>query len=114
MRIGLACWLTLGLAPVADADDGLSAEVLDRVKAATVFVRADRGESPRAGSGFLVAEDGDTGLVVTSAHLVAGPPGADSPPAGFAVVFRSGEKGERVAAGTVVAVDKQWDIAVLR
>lgn len=114
MRIGPAIWLTLSLAPLARADDGLTTEVLNRVKAATVFIKADRGESPRSGSGFLFSVDGDTGVVVTNAHVVAQPAGAGLSPTNFTVVFRGGLKEEQVAEGTVVAIDKDWDIAILR
>ncbi len=48
------------------ADDGLSAAVLSKVKAATVFLRIKTPRGEMQGSGFFIAKD----LIVTNAHVV--------------------------------------------
>ncbi len=114
MRFATIHLLVLGIASSTRADDGLPADVLERVKNATVFVKTSSGPLQRTGSGFLFSVDGTTGLIATNEHVVTDFARDDLPRTEVKVVFGSGLKGEMSADGVVVAVDKEADIAIIR
>lgn len=89
------------LALPAGAEE-LSADVVARVKAATVFVKLPFG----TGSGFLFKRSGSTGFLITCAHVVGRSDTAE-------VVFNSGNKDERSCKAAVIAVDPDRDLACL-
>src|SRR5687768_7635439 len=103
--------------PSRAAAQGIPAEQLKKLKAATVFVKVAAGQNAGTGSGFLVRADGTTGYVVTNDHVVTmkwkvNMPG--QPRAGVAVVFNSGEPDEWTAPGEIAAGDPERDLAVVR
>ena len=61
---------TLCLASPLSADDGLPPKMLAAVKRATVFVEVQVEGLTGSGSGFVVAVDGTSALVVTNHHVV--------------------------------------------
>jgi predicted Zn finger-like uncharacterized protein len=100
------------------------AKGLEDLKAATVYIRVTAGPMRASGSGFLVKVDGNTGYVVTNAHVVRqdGPARAArrgvfraaAPLPEITLVFRSGTKQELSVRAEVVAVDRERDLAVLK
>jgi S1-C subfamily serine protease len=93
-------------------DGGLTVEVLDRTKKATTFIRVtDKSGRQASGSGFFSA---GTNLVLTNAHVVGMLDPESPPPAAVEVVLDSGLPTERKFPGSVVTVDRDSDLAVLR
>ena len=66
----LVALLSLCAAP-AWADDGLSLEMLGKIKDATAYVKVDAGGLSGSGSGFVIKVDHDTALIVTNHHVIA-------------------------------------------
>jgi S1-C subfamily serine protease len=121
-------------APSARADEEKRPpKVLRRVKAATVYVRAQFGPYTTRGSGFLMRRerDGTTGYIVTNNHVVnpttlvvPGPPGPGGAatrrliytpnPRKLSVVFNSGADNERVVGAELVFATPNPDLAILK
>lgn len=116
-------WRPLALAmiliPAATrAQEAMPVEVVAKVKEATTFIRPVLGEDGAAvsGSGFVIGLDGNTGYIVTNAHVMTGA-GRDGPAGGrrtAEIVFRSGTKAESRAMGEVVALEPGPDLALLK
>jgi hypothetical protein len=85
---------------------------VQQVKQSTAYLRVNLpGRGVAQGSGFFALE---RGIVITNAHVL-GMLRADSlPPSNVEVVVNSGEAGEAKMAGTVLGVDRDNDLAVLR
>jgi S1-C subfamily serine protease len=98
--------------PSGPGEGGLTAEVRDRVKKATVYLRVtlDQGRVAE-GSGFFAV---DQGVVVTNAHVVGMLVGKTRRPQRVAVVLSSGQADERTLAGQILEVDRSSDLAVIR
>jgi S1-C subfamily serine protease len=85
---------------------------LRKVKQATVYLRVDLPNGSAAeGSGFLCAAPG---IVITNAHVLGMLRGDSLPPKRVEVVLHSGESDEKKTTGTVLGVDRDNDLAVLR
>ena len=137
-RSVIATWLViLAMGPVIHAQESIPADVLQKVKSASVFIKVTLGPLESSGSGFVVNTDGDSVLIVTNAHVVAKPDfqGDQLPPGlrfrdrqdlqrikaaienlepKIEAVFRSGTREEQVVAVEVVGLDKKNDLAVLK
>jgi S1-C subfamily serine protease len=121
----------------ASAQDSLSADVLQKLKQAAVFVKVVVGPLNFSGSGFVVTADKDAVYLVTNEHVVAKPNlDFNASPLELrgrsrlelrrlqllwgqlvpevSVVFNSGAKEEQVLPATVLAVDPQRDLAILK
>ncbi|CAN5320898.1 hypothetical protein BH11PLA2_BH11PLA2_00570 [soil metagenome] len=122
MLRGLAATiLLLTVSPLLFAQ-GLSAEQLDRIKKATVYiiVTDTRGGT---GSGFVVKHDGNDLYIVTNNHVIDHDyekimqgrmePAKESK-AKVKVVFDSGTPTERSAKGIILAADPDRDLAVVK
>jgi S1-C subfamily serine protease len=128
---GLAKLLLLAviLAPAARGEEGIPREVLQRIKAASVFIDVDAGQLSCSGSGFVMNVDGNTVLIATNHHVIAPsmkvlralrpglPPHevtltARNP--NVTVVFSSGTRDELKARAQVVGSDPEKDLAVLK
>lgn len=112
MRSALLGSVVLFLTGAVRAEDGIPPKVLADLKAGTVFVKvqADRGKG--TGSGFVVASQSESALVVTNQHVVA--PKALGPVTGIQVVFHSGKPGsERMLDAVVLVADADQDLTVL-
>jgi len=97
------------------ADGAIPVRVVERLKAATVLVKVVHGAEEGSGSGFLLKKEQGVGYVVTNAHVVADPRQTSEPVAtGLQCVFHSGSKREQSTAATVVGLDEQHDLAILR
>jgi S1-C subfamily serine protease len=96
--------------PAGPVPTEMAADVVQKVKQSTAYlrVRSVRGEGE--GSGFFALE---RGIVVTNAHVVGMKRGGN-PPLSVEVVIHSGEADEARLAGTVLGVDTENDLAVLR
>jgi S1-C subfamily serine protease/regulation of enolase protein 1 (concanavalin A-like superfamily) len=95
------------------ADEGIPAEKLQQLKAATVYVKVEGKVGMATGSGFLMHVDGETGLVVTNRHVIAAIPGLFTPKS-YSLVFHSGTPKEQVRPAEVIAVCQEQDLAVLK
>ncbi|MBI3097281.1 MAG: trypsin-like peptidase domain-containing protein [Planctomycetes bacterium] len=97
----LVFFALIGAVPVLSQD--LAQTTLDKLKAATVFVKTGHG----TGSGFLFRKSGTTLFFMTCEHVVGGGETAT-------IVFNSGQKGEIEIEAQVVATDPDRDLACLR
>jgi V8-like Glu-specific endopeptidase len=94
------------------ADERLDAEVLKKVKQATVYLRVTLPDKNVVqGSGFFGVEPG---LVLTNAHVLGMLRPESQPPTRVEVVLNSGEKNEQMMLGKVLGVDQDTDLAVIR
>lgn len=91
--------LFLALAAAASAQE-LTPQVLQKVKAATVYIEASTG----TGSGFLFRKSGSSGYVMTCAHVV----GTDRE---VWLSFDAGTPRERRVRGRVTGSDGDLDLA---
>lgn len=113
MRIALLVCVGLFLTGPVRADDGIPPKVLADLKAGTVFVKVQAERGKGSGSGFVVAAEGGSALVVTNRHVIA--PKTLGPVTGIQVVFHSGIPGpERTLSAAVLAADAEQDLAVLQ
>src|SRR5258708_3863476 len=115
----ISFWLAAVVCSTASssrADDAIPVDVLNRIKAATVFVKCRVGPLEASGTGFLMQVDGDTALLVTNEHVIAPPKGlgVKLPPVRVEVVFNSGRKNESSFPAEVLAADGDRDLAILR
>jgi len=118
LLVGLSTALILGLLASPVAGQNFDKAVLDRVKDATVYVKIKvSGQTQSVGSGFAIKVTGDTVLVMTNRHVVAGEdeerPGGAKPE--IFVVFRSGAAQEQEAPARLVTFDHRplLDLAIL-
>lgn len=107
------------------------AELIRRIKDATVYIKVSDGKSRSSGSGFVIRVEGDRILIGTNRHVISHGPGDDddddeesSPGAApkgdpkVSVVFRSGENGqEQEVPATILGKDSTGensrDLAIL-
>lgn len=109
---GLGIVVIMVLAGVAAlAAEGLPANVLKRLKGATVLVHVSRGgRILGSGSGFLLLRKDHKGYIVTNQHVVSlGGQGNVV----VEVVFNSGEKSEIRLLGKILSTDDDVDLALL-
>jgi S1-C subfamily serine protease len=99
-------------APDGPVPSEMAANVVQQVKQSTAYLRVNLpNRSIAQGSGFFALE---RGIVITNAHVL-GMLRADSlPPSNVDVVVNSGDPGEMKLTGTVLGVDRDNDLAVLR
>jgi S1-C subfamily serine protease len=128
MRRAVAALVFVLFASSVRADEGLPADTLKSLKAATVYVKVEAGRLQGSGSGFLLHTDKDTALLVTNHHVVRPlvtirrvlprrPPQVVTMrinDARVSVVFNSGKKGERAFPAQVLAEDEKKDLAILK
>ncbi len=137
-RANIAWVALLCAAAVARADDSLPAETVQRLKAATVYVKTEIGPLKMTGSGFVIEVTGDSALIVTNQHVIAKPaemqvggfiPGlrgrdritlaklqralAAAEPA-VSIVFNSGAAGEQALKADVLGALSEPDLAILK
>lgn len=91
---------------------GIPAEQLATLKAATVLVMVDTADEEGSGSGFLIGKDGTYGYIATNEHVISTETRAGRR---VQVVFYSGvPDAETVLRADVVAEDDSRDLAILR
>lgn len=97
--------------PDGPVPNEMSADVVHKVKQSTAYLRvALPGGEIAQGSGFFALE---RGIVITNAHVV-GMKRSSNPPRRVEVVVHSGEAGEAKLNGTLLGIDRENDLAVLR
>lgn len=96
------------------ADESIPAKTLADIKGATVFIKAKAGPLQMTGSGFLIQADGKTGYIVTNQHVVVPDTPRFDKADSITIVFHSGLKQEASYAATLLAADKERDLAVLK
>ena len=105
--LALGLLLVLGSVSAANAAPTENTTTLHAlVKQATVRLRVLSGNVAEYGSGTVVDRVGNTGLVVTCAHIF------DVPNSTIHVTFFNGEK--RILDGTLLARNEKWDVALVR
>lgn len=87
-----------------------SAFSIDRLKAATVFIKVTDKRGGQSGSGFLIERSGDRGVIATNAHVVKPESGTA---AKIECVFHSGTSQEKIGTAEIVALDESEDLAIL-
>jgi len=97
--------------PDGPAPKEMAADVVKKVKQSTTYLRVTLPSGEIAqGSGFFALE---RNLVITNAHVV-GMLRSSTPPRRVEVVVRSGEADEAKLTGTLLGIDRENDLAVLR
>jgi S1-C subfamily serine protease len=91
--------------------DAIPAGALNRLKAATVFVKVELRRGVQTGSGVIFERAGDKALIATNAHVVLDEQG--NRPRGITCVFRSGTREERSVSAMIASADRSTDLAVL-
>jgi S1-C subfamily serine protease len=97
-------------------DGQIPTALLNKLKAATVFIKVETATSGFSGSGFVLRVTDDTALIVTNQH-VAEPKNKQGVPtknATHEVVFHSGRKNEFTRKAELIAADQEHDLAILR
>ncbi len=95
--------------PLGD-DEADSPDAIDRLKAASVYIKVVGSKGSQTGSGFLLEKVGNKGTVVTNAHVVRVAQGSLEY---IECVFNSGTRQEYSVRSTVIGSDDTDDIAVL-
>ncbi len=81
----------------------LKSSVINNVKRSSVYIEHSMG----SGSGFVYKKDNRTEFIVTNAHVVKGHENVG-------VYFGSGEKNQFKLNGKVVAIDDNYDLAIIK
>jgi len=95
--------------------------VLDKLKAATVFIKVGTGPIQETGTGFLIKCEGNKDFVVTNRHVLAmgvraeaGQQGKSDNKVKIEVVFNSGQTNERAYKAELVAFHTIGNLALLK
>lgn len=118
-RLALVIVLVSGLS--TRAGNQIPQPVLDKLKAATVFIKVGTGPAQETGTGFLIKCEGDKYFVVTNRHVLATGVRAESiqqsksnNKAKIEVVFNSGQTNERTYKAELVAFHTIGNLALLK
>ncbi len=113
LRCGMLILVALTF-PLTLLADGIPVKALTELKAASVFIKVEGFRGGASGSGFILSSDGETAYVVTNEHVVV-PPRTVGPATSITAVFNSGKtKDEKSHSATIVAIDAELDLAVLK
>jgi predicted Zn finger-like uncharacterized protein len=82
-----------------------------KLKQSTAYLRVNQSGGDGSGSGFFALEPG---LLVTNAHVVGMMRPSDADPTELEVIINSNEANEVRLKGSVVAVDRKHDLALVR
>lgn len=110
MRVIAALFLTCGFLGIANCSEGLDADVLKKVKAATVFIRVETENAVIQGSGFFC----DGHVIVTNAHVLGVKDPPHRPPKKITIVLNSGTGKAVEAAAELVTFDAEADLAFIK
>ena len=107
------------LAVPGRTDDQIPLDVLNKIKAATVFVKVKTATGRGSGSGFVIQPERGKYFVVTNEHVVVHEEkrNAKTKPTSvpeIQVVFDSGTNREREYKAEIVVTDSVHDLALLR
>ncbi len=98
--------------PPATAQEAIPERMLKNLKDATLFIKVITGEGRLStGSGFLMAREGETGLVVTNQHVIDT---KGSSTRRIYVVFFSGTSSEKTIIAEPAGEDSSRDLAILK
>jgi S1-C subfamily serine protease len=97
--------------PAGPVPSEMAASTVQQVKKSTVQLRVQFSGSGAEGSGFFAVQ---RGIVITNAHVIGMIRPGTAPPRSVEVVINSGEADEVRTSGTVLGVDRENDLAVLR
>ena len=100
-----------GVDPAGAVPAEMSAVVLRQVKQSTVYLRVRMAGGVAEGSGFFAVE---RGIIITNAHVIGMLRAGSRPPGSVEVVVNSGDVGEVKTTASVLGVDRDNDLAVLR
>ena len=110
--IALACFVLLAAHTTAADAPQIDAEVLKKVKAATVHFKVTLSDNRVAqGSGFFTDEPG---LIITNAHVLQMLDPESRKPTKIEVTVYSGTDKSRTLVAKVVGIDRGSDIALVR
>src|SRR5688572_9274671 len=97
-------WTAVLVVGSAPSQETLSDSALERLKAATVYIRTSGG----SGTGFIIRRDGRTALVLTCAHVVHGSVGKV-----MMGTWNAGTAEETTVPLKLAGIDLPADVAVL-
>lgn len=103
----------------AHADDQIPLDVLNKIKAATVFIKVKTETGRGTGSGFVITVDRNKHFVITNEHVVVleekrNAKGKQTNQTDIEVVFQSGSDREGSYKAQIIGTDSVNDLAVLR
>ena len=115
-RVFMATTLVaLSISALPAPAQNLDRRALNRIKKASVFIRATSRRARQTGSGFLVYRDSKVGFLATNAHVVTISTRTKLKLADrIQVVFDSGSPKAKELSAKVVGVDPLRDLAILR
>lgn len=96
--------------PSPQAPSKGDSDPLDKLMAATVFIKITTSTGQQSGSGFLVMRDGNEGVVLTNSHVVEPASGSLRK---IACTFHSGRREEYTVTGELLGDDELVDLAVI-
>jgi serine/threonine protein kinase len=112
------------VAPPPPPDDGRSKapkpvspfppDVVARAMQSTAQIQVTLTGARAYGSGWIAERNDGDAIVITNAHVVGMKEPAKSPPEKIEVVFETDTRKERRLVGTLLGVDRQNDLAVIR
>jgi S1-C subfamily serine protease len=113
MSVATIVGLLLAMVPGRAAAQ-LSADVLTKIKQATVLIEvvSGNGETAATGTGFVVGKSNGRNLIATNAHVIAPAINEDST-LSLRCIFNAGQLDETAVAGKLESVSVVDDLALL-
>lgn len=89
-------------------------EVVERVKKSAVMITTHSADGLSWGSGWVGEKNGSERYIITNAHVVGMKERQKPKPDKLDVTFDIGTPNQRIMEGTLVALDREEDLAVIR
>jgi hypothetical protein len=104
------CFLLLGSSWCAAQE--MTRELLEKIKASAVYIEMKMQQGTASGSGWIIEKDAKGALIVTNRHVVTDEEGRKGDD--ISCIFHPGTDKEKSYKATVIVIDPDEDLAVLR
>ncbi len=88
--------------------------VVEKVKKGAVFIKVTSQQGLAYGSGWFAEKHGQESYIITNSHVVGMKEPANPAPERIEIILESGTPQERSFTATLLALDREEDLAVLR